>query len=90
MTRPHFFFTDDPTLDEAFASRGLANAVERFFRADDTGEETDSTGAVVPAAHRHAWGVDQAQFAEHMNEDAVFLAEPTRPRWERVVVRHRR
>jgi hypothetical protein len=77
-------------LDEAFASRGLASEVERFFRTEDTGEETDATGTVVPAGHGHAWGVDQARFAEHMNEDAASLAEPTRPRWDRVASTRRR
>ncbi len=77
-------------LDEAFASRGLASEVERFFRTEDTGEETDAHGTVVPAGHGHAWGVDQARFADHMNDEAAELAEPTRPRWDRVASTRRR
>ncbi|BAQ43988.1 MULTISPECIES: hypothetical protein [Methylobacterium] len=77
-------------LDEAFASRGVASDIERFFRTEDTGEETDARGTVVPAGHGHAWGVDQARFADHMNEDAASLAEPTRPRWDRVAANRRR
>ncbi|MGF3026534.1 hypothetical protein ACQVP2_27390 [Methylobacterium aquaticum] len=77
-------------LDESFASRGIASDIERFFRTEDTGEETDATGTVVPAGHGHAWGVDQARYAEHMNEDAASLAEPTRPRWDRVAITRRR
>ncbi|TGD94049.1 hypothetical protein [Methylobacterium nonmethylotrophicum] len=77
-------------LDEAFASNGLVREIESFFRTPDTGEETDARGTVVPAGHGHAWGVDQARYAAHMNEEAAGLAEPTRPRWDRVAANRRR
>lgn len=76
-------------LDDDFAAEGVAVVIDRFFRAEDTGEETDERGRVVPAGHGHAWGGEESRYAPHMNEHALGLAGRDARVQDRVNARHR-
>ncbi|MBB2959864.1 hypothetical protein [Methylobacterium sp. R2-1] len=76
-------------LDADFAAEGVATVVDRFFRTESTGEETDERGRVVPAGHGHAWGGEESRYAPHMNEHALSLAGRDARVRDRVNARHR-